>query len=467
MIDIKTLIWVSAKPLLKLTFTTTSGYLLAKMDLFPIAAARGAGQLILNILLPALLFSKIILTFTADNIGAFGVLLVVTLLYQLYGFAFSWLIKKVFWVPRRFRYGILVAGAWGNWADVPTAVIMSITASAPFQPGDSDVAVAYVSVFVFIALLTLFPLGGHRLVAKDYPEGGMPPVDEEIPVSPLLDIIQTWRTEKSPKPSTTKCDVEALQDGDEKIIENSREDSITTKRTPFSTLEHESQETPQPEVPSPSVALEPTPTHTSSPSQNQLLEILSRIYIFILSLLTPCTISMLAALVTALVPSLKALFIAPSAESSVHIKPAPDGLPPLDVLFETATFAGNACIPLGLVCLGSALARLRLPRPIRKAPLGAIMTFAIFKMIGGPVFGVLLVQGLTKHTNLIDEGDKVLQFVCIFMSSVPTATTQLYLTQVYSPDGSADDFSAFLIPQYGLMLVTMTALSAYSLNLLF
>lgn len=28
-------------------FTTASGYLLAKMDLFPIAAARGAGQVIL------------------------------------------------------------------------------------------------------------------------------------------------------------------------------------------------------------------------------------------------------------------------------------------------------------------------------------------------------------------------------------------------------------------------------------
>lgn len=46
-------------------------------------------------------------------------------------------------------------------------------------------------------------------------------------------------------------------------------------------------------------------------------------------------------------------------------------------------------------------------------------------MIGGPIFGVLLVQGLTKYTNLIDEGDKVLRFVCIFVSSVPTATTQV------------------------------------------
>lgn len=90
---------------------------------------------------------------------------------------------------------------------------------------------------------------------------------------------------------------------------------------------------------------------------------------------------MLAAIITALVPSLKALFIAPPAGSSVYIKPAPDGLPPLDVLFDTATFAGNACIPLGLVCLGSALARLTVPRPVRKAPVGAIMTFAIMKVI--------------------------------------------------------------------------------------
>ena len=72
-----------------------------------------------------------------------------------------------------------------------------------------------------------------------------------------------------------------------------------------------------------------------------------------------------------------------------------------------------------------------------------------------------------------------------FLSCIPTATTQVcifaystlymlcsmfvqvYLTQVYSGTGSADTLSAFLIPQYALMFVTMTVLCAYSLQLIY
>jgi hypothetical protein len=28
------------------------------------------------------------------------------------------LVKQFFWVPHRFRYGIIVAGGWGNWGDI-------------------------------------------------------------------------------------------------------------------------------------------------------------------------------------------------------------------------------------------------------------------------------------------------------------------------------------------------------------
>lgn len=71
------------------------------------------------------------------------------------------------------------------------------------------------------------------------------------------------------------------------------------------------------------------------------------------------------------------------------------------------------------------------------------------------------------------------------MSCVPTATTQVsalsfthyqeltanciqvYLTQVYSGTGEAGVLAAFLIPQYALMFLSMTALIAYSVSLLF
>lgn len=58
-------------------------------------------------------------------------------------------------------------------------------------------------------------------------------------------------------------------------------------------------------------------------------------------------------------------------------------------------------------------------------------------------------------------------FHCRFFSCLPTATTQVYLTQVYSGTGSAEHISAFLIPQYALMIIMMTLLTAYSIHLLF
>lgn len=53
-----------------------------------------------------------------------------------------------------------------------------------------------------------------------------------------------------------------------------------------------------------------------------------------------------------------------------------------------------------------------------------------------------------------------------FFSCVPTATTQVFLTQIYSGTGSADHLSAFLIPQYAIMFLSMTAMIAYTLSIL-
>lgn len=36
------------------------------------------------------------------------------------GLLLAWIVKQFFWVPHRFRYGILVAGGWGNYGDIRT-----------------------------------------------------------------------------------------------------------------------------------------------------------------------------------------------------------------------------------------------------------------------------------------------------------------------------------------------------------
>lgn len=62
-------------------------------------------------------------------------------------------VSLLFWVPHRFRWGIIVAGIWGNYGDIPTAIIMSLTAVAPFQAGDQDRAVAYIAAFLLVFMV--------------------------------------------------------------------------------------------------------------------------------------------------------------------------------------------------------------------------------------------------------------------------------------------------------------------------
>lgn len=160
--------------------------------------------------------------------------------------------------------------------------------------------------------------------------------------------------------------------------------------------------------------LPPPPSSPTAPVQNsyshypRLLYTYSRA--FIKGLFNPVSIAIYIALPISLIPQLKALFI---EVPGVHMPPAPDGQPPLAFIQDIATFIGAASIPLGLVCLGSSLARLNVPvAQWRKLPVGAISWLAIGKMIIIPVLGVLICQGLV-NAGVLFKDDKVLIFVCM------------------------------------------------------
>lgn len=141
--------------------------------------------------------------------------------------------------------------------------------------------------------------------------------------------------------------------------------------------------------------------------------ILSHVRTFYKSLVAPASLAIVLSFPIALIPQLKALFV---DVPDVHISPAPDGHPPLAFFIDTTSFIGAASVPLGLICLGSALARLNLPRNNwNSLPLGAISSLAIGKMVFTPVLGVLIVKGLVKG-GVIPKEDKVLQFVCMWVA---------------------------------------------------
>jgi hypothetical protein len=70
---------------------------------------------------------------------------------------------------------------------------------------------------------------------------------------------------------------------------------------------------------------------------------------------------------------------------------------------------------------------------------------AILKLAVLPIIGVLWTQLLTFHSPLVREDQTMLRFVMILLSGgfadleepnvVPTATTQVVLTQIFAPVG--------------------------------
>lgn len=123
---------------------------------------------------------------------------------------------------------------------------------------------------------------------------------------------------------------------------------------------------------------------------------------------SPPTMVLIAALIISLIPTLRALFIAPAAGATFH-PTAPDGKPPLAVLYDTATFVGGASVPTGLIVLGASIAKIRVPRPISRLPLSGIIGMALVRIAIMPIIGFFFVKQLVR-IGLIEESNKVLRF---------------------------------------------------------
>ncbi|KAJ2915823.1 hypothetical protein MD484_g4581, partial [Candolleomyces efflorescens] len=509
MFSVGALIWISLRPLLQLAIGVACGFVITRLDMFPPIAARGASQIILNVTMPCLMFSKIVPAFNADNIRVFGPLLLVAGTYQLLGIVLAWIIKQFFWVPHRFRHGLLVAGGWGNIGDIPISVILSVTGTAPFSgTQDQNLSIAYLSVFLLVFIFTLFPLGGHRWVAMDYVGPDVEPLDvqnairrrrrkmfclpdntleaedverdpqqrekppemeqsrgasssaEEVEPAYTLDSIQKLRRLNTIHDDSTTI-TPISEQAEETVISAPTEVASVTRIKKEARVNIEAALTDNKDKEDDKTSHEAISFQSATLTRKQIF--LQRLKSFLSSLLSAPSISIIVSFPIAIVPQLTALF---TYVPESKIPSAPDGHPPLAFIMDTAAFMGAASVPLGLVCLGSALARLKIPNQWKSLPVGAISSLAIAKLLIMPVFGVLIVRGLV-HGGIISADDKVFQFVCIFCSCLPTATTQVYLTQVYNVAGEAEHLSAFLIPQYIIMFFSMTALTAFTLHLIF
>ncbi|KAG2136366.1 auxin efflux carrier [Suillus bovinus] len=491
------LLWISVQPLIRLFLCVGCGFGVTKAGLLPAAGARGIGLVIINVTTPNSMFSTIVPSFSSSNMAELGPLFIVALLYMLFGIILSWTIKQLFWVPHKFRHGILVAGGWANIGDIPMSMTLSVMVSAPFNgTHDQNLAVSYISVFVLVTSVTLFPLGGHRWIMMDFdgPDLENDQVKERLNAKHSKTLsrlaagfMYLGRIFLFNHPPVKEIHAEVGQNStgekESPRVTFTHEDSVTTCYSPPE----------QEEIGVLTLPKEHLPTSTSSPSfasiqPNPLLtdeaqkisattghvevtqvhwfnKFSCRASGFLRSLVNPPCLAIIISFIIAIIPPLKALFV--PGVPGTHIPSAPDGQPPLAIIMKTSNFISGASVPMGLIILGSALARLHIPRnQWRSLPLGAIGSLAIGKLVVIPVLGILICQKFT-HIGLIDPSNNVLRFVCIFMSCLPTGTMQVLLTQVYSGTGNAEHLSAFLIPQYIIMFLSMMAINSLTLHILF
>lgn len=312
---------------------------------------------------------------------------------------------------------------------------MSLTAAAPFNgTSDQDLAVAYIGVFTLVFLvclqhffvliprdrplspkLTLFPLGGVHWVSMDF--RGPDVIDEDV--QEQLRTKQKYlgaaieRVVISLKGllNLGRLQAQSSNSDDEKVVTPS--DRLSEPPTPSLGLHDGDPISPDATIVQHTVKRVETESEPAVPLRLRLTRFVST---FVQTLIMPCSFSIILAFIISLVPVLKALFV-PDVPG-VNMPPAPDGQPPLAIILNTTTFIGGASVPLGLMTLGSALARLEVPgRRLRSLPLGAVGALAIGRMVLMPILGVLITQGLTQ-VGLLDANDNVLRFVCMYVISL-------------------------------------------------
>ncbi|BGP16257.1 hypothetical protein JCM10213_007700 [Rhodosporidiobolus nylandii] len=511
-IEVGTIVWLAVKPLIRVLLIVGIGFILQKTQIIPPA---GGSRILANVqikfALPCLLFAKIVPSFTPDNASAIGPIILTGFFYQALPAVLGIIARAFTQTPRRFRYGLIAAYCFGNWGDLPFSMVASVAASAPFNgESDEDLGSAYVAIFILVNYLSMFPLQGMRLCSLDYSRGTSASLERQYEDNEF-GASRKWanrfyrgkamRFEVEEERRRYREEVEGEQ-GDDKTLKDSdgegkyAKEGAKKRAAARPRMASVGTQTPLDDEeagadailavplnpPSPSAdfpVLEPTPSNLDSlcshpppssgappgPAKRVLLSIWS----FFRPLVTsPPTVALFSALVISLVPALRALFVAPASSASFH-PTAPDGDPPLAVLYDTASFVGGASVPLGLTVLGASMAQLKIPKPIGRLPIKSIVAMAVIRMVLTPVVGFFFVKRLVE-SGMVGEGQHVLRFVLTLLSCVPTATTQVAYSQLFAPPGvesNADLLAAYLIMQYIFWAVANVVLTAVTLNNIF
>jgi len=183
-----TLFTASFLAVLKIVLVCAAGTWLAWRGIMTAEFRSSLSRVILLLMLPCLLVSKLSVNVNLANLMRWGILPALALVFIVTGMLLGKLLVWACRPPEELRRVLTAATAFGNSGYVPYPLVMALAASAPLfanDPGAADRGIAYISVYLVCMSPCLWGIGFPYLAHK--PLGHLK--REQLLSPPVISVI--------------------------------------------------------------------------------------------------------------------------------------------------------------------------------------------------------------------------------------------------------------------------------------
>lgn len=503
-------IYSSVKPMIRLYMILLTGFGLTRAGLFGAQTARACSDMVLLLFMPALVFDKVVSYIDISDIKTIGVICFSACVMYGINACATTLIVFLTPIPKdpksRWVGGAYLAGIMQNVSDLPIVYIQSMSL---FSSTQQNKGVAYVIIWLAMYVMFQFNLGLSQLVEWDfkYVRKAKAEQDVESPApqkeSPSLEPVQSYESDYPTSIATDDSSVPSeasptiLCQGQTRP-KHRRGSNLSAGPIPLSLtkiLSTQSRHTALSRIPSArnnkddvvSLNQELLREYSHVEPYNQQMSTLMRIVtdnnvpldqtttpsfakkyhlgfalFFFQNFKKPNSVVLIVSLIFALIPWVKALF---SSNGTVQLPNAPDQQPALSFILMYAEYLGYPCVPMGVLLIGSALARLE----INNLPPGfwkSALAHTVYRLGVLPIIGMAYVTQLKKIGWMTDP---MALFVTSLEFSLPSATVQVYLTAgAMDPNDTScpalNCLGLYLIFQYSALALALPIVACYCIK---
>ncbi|CCH42963.1 putative transporter [Wickerhamomyces ciferrii] len=474
------IIYTAVKPIFKIYIIIFLGFLIGRKNILTVQTARTISDMVLFILLPSLIFNKIVTNIQNSDIKQIGIIVLICLCLFSMGAIFALLSHYFTRGPRYWRGGSLMVGLCPNISDLPIAYMTTFAGGIVFNEEQGEKGIAYICMFTMVQILMQFNLGTFKLIAWDF--NTQLQEDSDIENNPKeMSTTQTNQSSISSSSSSRESfdqeqnqiiPLENLQRSSTSNSQHSSHSTQSIRRQRSQSIHDVINEYSESErirsgkvepIPGDFTDLTTIPTK-QPPAKGNWKTIPKRLFWFFLDNFTkPVSLACTIGIIISMIPWVKALFVKTNQTSLPN---APDQEPPLSFIMDFTGYLGQATVPLGLLILGSTLSRLEVKSlgnfKIWSTPLA--LTF--IRLILLPIIGVLINTRLSKIGWYKD--DEILQFICTMVFGLPNATSLIYITAFFTPlegDFKQMDYLALTyILEYPILAISLPFLTTYTVK---